>query len=378
MIAPQPVLNSTFTSTGEKLFHHQEMLAKLRNGYGQPVVAHVMPTDICNYRCAFCSVQYREGDALPFGKIEKFVDDLLSIGLKATIISGGGNPILYRCPDTRRDFNDLVDMIHGKGLEIGCISNGMPMKDYGGRMSWKTVRPETLDKLTWLRISLAGWDHPEQECFTPDIDPSKTTLGGSYVLHDQYVEPLDKKHGRVSTLRDIITPLEEGDGRVNLGMDRLPKLKEQMAEWAARYKPQYVRLLPNCLEPEKLDYRAEALKKLAQDINPDVFFVQVKGPRQPHRCLKGYPHPVANCDGWVYPCDSVVLNQTAGHKFGSAWRMCRMGDILDFYARPIAPNVPNNICPGCVFSDQVDLISAIADGLEVPTPTQPIQHVNFV
>lgn len=348
-------------------------MSKLKNGYGQPIVTHLMPTDVCNFKCAFCSVQHRAGDALKFKQITNYVDQLLPLGLKSVILSGGGNPILYR--DNGRDFNDLVLYLYLKGLEIGLITNGVPLVDVKGRKTWKGIRRETLDMLKWVRISLSGWDHVQDRIDTPDFDPSITTLGGSYVFHDIYDEPADKKHGRVSTKEDVVTT----GGNVVYGMDRLDRLKEQMKEWADRYHPRYVRLLPNCLEPSLIQSRAETLQKLADELDPSVFFVQVKPPRQPHRCLKGYPHPVANCDGWVYPCDSVVLNQTAGHKFGSAWRICKMEDISKFYSEPIRPNVPNDICPGCVFSDQVDLISDIADGKVNPIPTGPSpEHINFV
>jgi hypothetical protein len=293
--------------------------------------------------------------------------------LKSVILSGGGNPILYR--DEKRDFNDLVLYLYLNGLEVGLITNGTPIVVVNGRKTWKGVDPNTLDMLKWVRISLSGWDHTQDRIDTPDFDRSVTTLGGSYVLHDIYDEPADKKHGRVSTKQDVIT---EGGG-VAYGIDRLPRLKFQMRVWAAEYKPRYVRLLPNCLEPSLIPERARILQEVADEIDPSVFFVQVKPPRQPHRCLKGYPHPVANCDGWVYPCDSVVLNQTAGHKFGSAWRICKMEDIGKFYSEPIRPNVANDICPGCVFSDQVDLISNIADGKVNTTPTGPEpEHINFV
>lgn len=364
-----------FTSTGSKLFWHQEAMAKLRNGQGQPIVTHVMPTDVCNFKCAFCSVQHRAGDALKMEEIAGYLNQLVPLGLKAVILSGGGNPLLYR--DGKSDFNSLVEFIYGLGLEIGLITNGMPLVPYGERLSWKGIPPSTLDMLKWVRISLSGWDHAQDRCDTPDLDPNKTTLGGSYVFHDIYDEPADKKHGRVSTPEDVIS---EGERLVVYGMDRLPRLKEQMKEWSDRYHPRYVRLLPNCLEPSLITERAKVLEELANEIDPSIFFVQVKPPRQPHRCLKGYPHPVLNCDGYVYPCDSVVLNRTAGHKFGSAWRICHWKDIGDFYSKPIRPNVSNTICPGCVFSDQVDLLDRIADGTQPitnPTSEEP-EHINFV
>lgn len=361
-----------FTSTGSKLFWHQEAMQKLRDGKGMPIVTHLMPTDVCNFKCAFCSVQHRVGDSLKMLEIQDYLTQLVPLGLKAVILSGGGNPVLWR--DGKLDFNSLVEYIYGLGLEIGLITNGLPLVEQDGRMTWKGIHVRSLDMLKWVRISLAGWDHPQDRCDTPDLDPSKTTLGGSYVLHDIYDEPADKKHGRVSTQEDVLTP----NGRVQYGTDRLPRLKEQMRGWADRYKPKYVRLLPNCLEPELIPERARILQDLANELGPETFFVQVKPPRQPHRCLKGYPHPVANCDGWVYPCDSVVLNRTAHHQFGSAWRMCKMRDVALFYDDPIKPNVPNDICPQCVFSDQVDLISAVAGGMDTPLPadSEPL-HVNF-
>ncbi len=378
MIREQPALNSSFTSTGAKLWHHQEAMSKLRDGKGMPIVTHIMATDICNYKCAFCSVQHREGDSLEFDLILNYLDDLCSLGLKAVILSGGGNPILYRKRGV--NFADLVDAIDDRGLDIGLITNGIKLKDYGGRWSYPQLPPDQLDKLTWIRISLAGWDHEGEECYTPDIDRSKTTLGGSYVLHDQYEEPLDKHHGRVSTPDDVLSI----GNRVVYGEDRLGTLKEQMREWATYYSPRYVRLLPNCLEPQKIAYRTELLSQLAHELGDNIFFVQSKPPQQPHRCLKGYPHPVLNCDGWVFPCDSVVLNKSphsdADHKFGSPWRICRAEDIKEFYEAPIRANVPNNICPGCVFTEQVEFLDDVASGEENAPAVlgEPPEHVNFV
>lgn len=364
-----------FTSTGSKLFWHQEAMAKLRDGKGMPIVSHIMPTDVCNFKCAFCSVQHRAGDSLKMEQIRDYLSQLVPLGLKAVILSGGGNPILFR--DGKQDFNSLVEYIHGLGLEIGLISNGVRLVEEAGRMTWNGVRVSTLDMLKWVRISLSGWDHDQDRCDTPDLDPSKTTLGGSYVFHDIYDVPEEPHHGRVSTRHDVET-LGFTPTKTRFGKDRVEELTVKLSDWNSRYRPSYCRLLMNCLEPELIPERSKILQDMAAQIDPSVFFVQEKMPRQPKRCLKGYPHPVANCDGFVYPCDSVVLQRTAGHKFGSAWRMCKMSEVAEFYSRPIQPNVPNDICPQCVFSDQVDLLSAIADGVVIPNPSgPPPEHVFF-
>lgn len=367
-------LLNEYTSTGSKLYYHQEAMLALRNGKGIPITTHLMPTDLCNFKCAFCSVQHRAGDSMKMDQIVNYLGQLVQLGLKSVIISGGGNPLLFR--DGNQDFNSLIEYIYGLGLGIGLITNGVPLTEIDGRKTWKGVRPEVLDMLTWVRISLSGWDHKQDRIDTPDLNPSKTTLGGSYVLHDVYDEPADPKHGRVSTPEDVITP----NGNVIYGVDRIPELKAKMRAWNDEHNPEYVRLLPNCLEPSLIPERCRLLQEVADEIDPSVFFVQSKIPRQPHACYKGYGHPVANCDGWVYPCDSVVLQRTANHQFGSAWRICKMEDIGKFYAEKIKPNVPNTICPQCVFHTHVDLIAEIVENkIDTPIPDGPTpHHVNFI
>lgn len=392
-------LSESFTSTGIKLFHHQEAMQSLRDGNGMPIHAWLAAHDLCNHKCAFCSVGERAGDNLPFPVIERYFETLSRLGLKAVTISGGGNSILYKCKETGKDFNDLVDLLFGMGLQIGVITNGMPMDVWyqSGivgrwtnadprlgpgpspyRRSWKRVPPSTLDKLTWCRISMSGLDHnhKEQEVFVPDFDPEITSLGFSWIMSDSYEEP-SHKHGWVSTPQDIRTPME--NRRTVLATDRLPWIEEQVRSYVERYNPRYVRLLSNCLQPELVDERHRILSEMAGRIDPTRVFSQFKPPRQPKQCFKVLPHPCLNADGWVYPCDSVVLNRDAGHKFGSQWRICRAEEIGELYANPAKFKMPNGICPGCVFADQVDLIHDIVGGMETPIPDGPVpSHVNFV
>jgi tRNA A37 methylthiotransferase MiaB len=116
-----------FTSTGSKLFWHQEAMQALRDGGGRPIHAWLAASDLCNHRCTFCSVGERPGDTLAFPVIQKYFTTLAGLGLKAVTLSGGGNSILYKCKQTGADFNDLVDFLYGLGLQIGVITNGMPM-----------------------------------------------------------------------------------------------------------------------------------------------------------------------------------------------------------------------------------------------------------
>lgn len=379
-------LTNTFTSTGAKFFFHQEAMRDLRNGKGHPIVCHVMLTDRCNHECAFCSVQTREGNTLAPHEIFGFLCPLQERGLKAVILSGGGNPILYRhksdVTGITATFNDIVRGIHAFGLEIGLITNGMPLELVGGRKTWKGIEPEVLDMLTWCRISCSGFDHKENAVFVPDFDPSKTTLGFSYVLHDTYYTPDEPNHGQVSTYADAL-PYDVK--KVWRAEERIEHLTEQLTDLVKDHRPAYLRLLPNCLEPKLIPHRVEQLKLMASEIN--LFadnapaFVQYKPPSAPKACYLGYIHPVLNTDGFVYPCDSCVLNEAADHKFANPWRVCHWSEVDKIYEAPVRSLIadPSKTCPGCVFSRSNEILLGVVDGsADLTPPTQVPQHANFV
>ena len=378
-------LVNTFTSTGSKFFHHQEAMMNLRNGKGQCVTGHIMCTDVCNHACAFCSVHHREGDVLPYNVIISYLTTLKKFDLRSVILSGGGNPILYKSPNTGENFNDLVAGIHDMGLEIGLITNGMPLREFQCehtiRESWGTVRPETLDRISWIRISMAGLDHDENEVFVPDVDPAKTTLGFSYVAHDIYDEPEDPAHGKVSTKADLLPLWNERQHRTTRWFDdRVHVLTDQIRHYVDTYHPRYVRLLPNCLEPSLIKERCATLQRMADHIDPRVVFVQYKPPAPPRACYLGYIHPVLNTDGFVYPCDSCVLNEKAGHRFNEPWRVCHWSEVGRLYTEPVRSLVdPKKLCPGCVFTASNELRATVVDGTaDLTPPAEMPEHVNFV
>ena len=108
-------------------------------------------------------------------------------------------------------------------------------------------------------------------------------------------------------------------------------------------------------------------------------FVQYKPPDAPPACYLGYLHPVLNSDGFVYPCDSCVLNKAAGHKFAEPWRMCRWDEIGNLYAQPARSLIKNpaKLCPSCVFTKSNLLLQTVVDGAPLQPPS-PMTHENFV
>lgn len=391
-------LKETFTSTGNKLLFHREAMEGLRAGKPRVISTHIMPTDRCQDRCSFCSVATRDGDSLPLADMLSYVDTLRQYGLRAVIVSGGGNPILYRCPKEGYNFNHLIEEVHRRGLKIGLITNGAPLVSYGDRCSWKMVRPETLDMLEWVRISFSGLDHDRDCVEVPSVDPAKTTLGGSWVLHDSYDEPKHEQHGQVSTPADLITLGVErlNDSRIQeprYGKDRVPKVTEQIIELVKTHPFKYVRLLPNCLETGSLmAERWAVLDGMAESINEAagraVAFTQRKPPQPPKHCYNGYVRPCLAPSGMVFPCDSVTLSAAElgyktgqpTHKFNDPWAICHWSEIGKLFEQPVRSLVDSQkLCEGCVFWQQQAILESVVDGSADLTPVGDVpDHVDFI
>src|SRR4029077_4198619 len=84
-----------FTSTGSKIPWHRDIIDGLHDGRGVPKVSGIFITDVCQHKCAFCSTANRGTDVLSLRTIQTYVNQLIPLGLKAVILSGGGNPILW-------------------------------------------------------------------------------------------------------------------------------------------------------------------------------------------------------------------------------------------------------------------------------------------
>ena len=113
-----------FTSTGGKYLHHPEMIDGLKNGNPRPVSLQVSPTNRCNIRCQFCSVDERtlslEWDV---EDLKQAIFKFVTLGIKTVEFSGGGDPTLFK------HLPELVSFCKKFGLKLGMITNGILLKD---------------------------------------------------------------------------------------------------------------------------------------------------------------------------------------------------------------------------------------------------------
>jgi len=206
-----------------------------------------MPTEICNLRCIFCSVAQRgeEGKLYPdltMNQIKYVVEFLKEKGLKAIILSGGGEPVIYP------EINKLIEYLYQNGLEIGLITNGVLLKD--------KIKKDNIDKLTWIRVSINTLDYLEK-IDLPELNPKKTILGMSYIWN----------------------PLSER---------KFEKVKQGIKNISKTSKVEYIRLLPDCnLDDDDLERVHKKLHKLAEKLGEPYFHV-LNSPKDDKRFHQEY------------------------------------------------------------------------------------------
>lgn len=299
-----------------------------------------MPTERCNLKCVFCSVAQRGNEGKLFAdltieQIKFVVEKLIPMGLKAVILSGGGEPTLYK------HINELISYLHSAGLEIGMITNGILLS--------KNVSPENLMLFSWVRISANSFDYVD-DIKIPLLDRN-TVLGFSYIWN-----PL--------TSDKVLSIIKA-------------KIKEQQSSTPVTY----VRMLPDCnIETGKLERMHKKLRTMTKKLG-EPFFHQYKTHKAPAECHLGRVHPVLYTDGNIYPCDSLVLNSpTDDKKFHAQFALCHWDEVEKFYLQEIKESlIDTRQCPHCVFCRQNELLTSIIHNKMIITcPTGDLRHINFV
>lgn len=324
-----------FTSTGKKYLRQLDMVAGIRAGYPLPVSLQVSPTNKCQLRCVFCSVDER--DLSLEWKIEDLVamiSKFIGFGIKTVEFSGGGDPTAYK------ELPEIVRFCKESGLQIGMITNGVALD---------RVPRGTLEMFSWIRISMVTLDY-HGSIKLPQPWPENTTLGMSYVVGQIDYTGTPRKYTK-----------SDYDGL------------KKVADYARRYNAAYVRVVPECLTGSE-HLMAEIHKKwipIVEEIGPPLFFQTHKWQKQAEHCWMDMIKPWAHSDGYIYPCNSVSLNTEARRDFDPKWRLCHWTEIEKYYGERGSESLPfvKEICDQCSFTDNNKIISDLLE---------PMLHEDFV
>ena len=321
----------TYTSTGAKYIRHPEMIESLRNGIGRPQSLQIALTNRCNLKCVFCSVAERElKQQWDYTELRKAIDSFMSVGIKTIEFSGGGEPTLYP------DFRHIVSSCYSRGLKIGLITNGLKLKDY----------QDILPFFNWIRISMVALDYQEAVDL-PDEFPDNVTIGMSYVVGQKEYQG-KRTHW-------------ESD------FEQLMKIKN----YAIKYNVKFIRIVPECFADA---YEMSQLHEYYQDFcnaagTPSLFLFQPKRPKQAEYCFMDAVKPWLHVDGYVYPCNSIILNTDANRDFAPQYRLCHWTEIENYYKNRGNQSLDVSRCDRCTFVSNNEIIKELM---------QPIEHGEFV
>ena len=291
----------TYTSTGNKLSLHPKVISRIQNmKKGMPVSLQVAPTSRCNLACVFCSNAKRsKHEDLDFEVIQNTLSILRLYGLKTVEWTGGGDPTQYKY------INECIRAAAALGLQQGFISNGIAVLD--------KLKPDTLALLHWMRISLNSLDYVD-DIILPKING---TLGFSYVMNEK---------------SDL-------------------SIFKRIDSYIKKYKPAYVRIVPDCqVTHEEQERNNERYSTFVEKLG-EPYFYQVKSFEKPDNCLWGYFKPFLLHNGWIYPCSSVVLNDSAEKQFHDKFKWVHVNDLSKIYEKDMQPFSTEN-CTHCVFTNQ--------------------------
>lgn len=346
-----------YTSTGIKFWFHKEQINSYRNGTGKTIIStHISPEGRCNLKCSYCSVTYRSDKSrIKLETIKDYVLKLKTRGLKSVIITGGGEPTLYP------EINDLIRWIRfEQNLKVSLITNGT---------NFDKINKDIFKLLSWIRISInffEDWENRIGNNFCKSYLSNDCDLGMSFIYTLE-------QEGKGDELLDIKSTFK----KIQILCDKIGS--------------KYIRIAPNCLLSQKeLIYQHKKIESILEEVGDERFMHQHKTHNTPSSnvCHQAYFRPFLSEETWddgvpgsVYPCDSVVLNDSSTF-FSKIYQICKPSDILDFIDGKIKMKFnPILSCHECVFSNNVNNLNNWKEnGIinKIYKNNEEINHVEFV
>ncbi len=139
-------LSTDLLNSNKILFHYGKLLEDIWNGKEEfkPIAIEIHPTAVCNHRCIHCSYKERNESRSSLSKevMDRLIDSVINMGIRAVYFSGGGEPTLY--PGLRT----YIDKLYENGVECSIITNGSYFE--------KSGLIEIANKLNYIAISVPG------------------------------------------------------------------------------------------------------------------------------------------------------------------------------------------------------------------------------
>lgn len=122
-----------------KILYNSDIITQIINHKIVPYHVKVCPTNKCPIRCSMCTFKNRDtSKEIEYESLIEKTNKLISLGMKAITLSGGGEPLAYT------HINEYINYTASKGIKIGLTTNGL---------LFRKIKDENINKLVWCRIS---------------------------------------------------------------------------------------------------------------------------------------------------------------------------------------------------------------------------------
>ena len=107
----------------QKIYYYLDQIKKIQQGeFVPPVTVEIDPSNACPADCSFCMFQDYIKSArvhLKWDLYLKLIYELKHLEIKSITFTGGGEPL------ANPKFNEMVQVAHDLGFEIGLVTNGI-------------------------------------------------------------------------------------------------------------------------------------------------------------------------------------------------------------------------------------------------------------
>jgi hypothetical protein len=348
-----------FSTWGDKYLHHTDVLYSIQyEDKFKPINVQLCLCEICDSDCPFCSVAARPLKSyIPWDKLTKMLVDFREMGAKALEITGGGNPMLYRDKEAKKNINDVVKFAGDLGFDIGIITNSENIERH--------LKPEVYEYVNWLRVSLIKLDEgKDPEDYDFGSFP-RDRIGISYIIYESTGGVPDELS---RTNKPYVGTTVESIRKIARLVELNPQLK-------------FCRIGGNALVE---DYQLEIQKNWRSvieeiDIHDKFFIKDVWDNCKPFDdgCYVGLtrpyiaPHPEGG-DYQVYVCTSHVLeNRTYDMDFSigsidnvkEIWDNCNLQYAktgIPYEIRGAGHGGWKDACPSCFYFNNNKLLHTVA------------------
>jgi MoaA/NifB/PqqE/SkfB family radical SAM enzyme len=286
-----------------------------------PIHVQLNPTNVCNLNCKFCSCSERDRNLeLPYIKICDIMRKFRDLGCKAVTITGGGEPLLHP------KINEIIKFIAKIGIKVGLVSNGIEIK---------RLKQDTLNKITWIRIS----------------------LGDDRVVTNEFWKNLE----------DVVYLGRKVDWSFSYVLTDKPnfRLIEQMIAFANENRFTHIRIVNDIFNADKISIDPVKNYIKQRKINDSLVIYQDRGTwtSGSKKCWISLLKPVVGADGYIYPCcGTQYALANPSRDYEKTMRMGKVEDIKKIINEQKCFN--GSVCVKCYYHNYNYILDALLSDIK--------------